>query len=155
MEMGLAGRPLPPVSMPYALPADALLGAMISGPPRYIVRLRRIEDGIQRLLGELEGAWRDLAARRARDPARFAREWTARVEQRDTAPLNRLIAAHNAWYPAEAGLPMSGRTGDFIPRAGQAVRLEPVTSAWLLARFPADLARALAATSARPERQAR
>ena len=146
---GLAGQPLSLPSMPFTLSSDAVISAMISGPPRHILRRRQIEDGVERLLHEARTRWLALAQRYARDPARFVRAWRGWVASADAESLNRLIEAHNTWYAVEARLPVDSRTGAYITPDGGDYHYAPVTPAWLLARFPADLASAVAANTPR------
>jgi hypothetical protein len=115
-----------------------------------MIRRRRIEQGIDDLLARAAAAWTDLARRHAGQPARFADAWRAWVASADTRTLNRLIDAHNRYFPAEANLPMSLHTGDYITFDGRDYRQAPIDDAWLLARFPADLDRALAREATTP-----
>jgi hypothetical protein len=107
-------------------------------------RLRRIDDETaehERALGE---AWRELAAERRGEPAGFRRGWTRVAARWNFAELNDLIARHNAYYPAEAKLPMDPRSGDFVPVLGHSYRREPLDRNWILERFPPDLVAAAA-----------
>jgi hypothetical protein len=47
---GRLGTPLEATSMPFTLPPDEISRAIVSGPPRYATRRRRIEVTIERLL---------------------------------------------------------------------------------------------------------
>ncbi len=138
-------------STPFTVSADQVANAIITGPRRYMIRLRRIELGVERLLAAARTAWLDLAEEHRGSPARFARAWQAWVRSVDVANLNALIEVHNEWYPVEANLPMDVRTGNYITRDGRDYREEVITPAWLLERFPADLGQAQAAAQAQAE----
>lgn len=143
---GRLGTALEIQSTPFRIAAEELAGAVVTGPRRYMVRLRRIEQGSERLLEDARAAWLALAARHAADPVRFARAWRAWVAEVDTTALNALIDAHNRYYPIEANLPMDIRTRDYVTYDGRDFRWSPVDAAWLLARHPADLAQAVASS---------
>jgi hypothetical protein len=53
--------------------------------------------------------------------------------------INALISNHNAYYPAEARLPMDPRSGDFVPVLGRSYRRERLDRRWILERFPPEL----------------
>lgn len=142
------GTPLNLPSMAFRVSAEQAANALITGPRRYMTRLRRIEIGVEQVLDRARTAWTKLAAHHAGSPSRFARAWQAWVRSADLATLNALIAAHNEWYPVEANLRIDIRTGDYITHDGRDYRHEPITPAWLLARFPPDLTQALAAGEA-------
>jgi hypothetical protein len=138
----LVGRPLPErrlgrVELDRYLPA-------LGGPLPHMQRLRRIDDETaehERALGE---AWRELAAGHRGDPAGFRRAWMRTARRWSFDELNDLIARHNAYYPAEAKLPMDPRSGDFVPVLGSSYRRDPLDRGWILERFPPELARAAA-----------
>jgi hypothetical protein len=116
---------------------------IIGGPPAWSRRLKRIETLTEAALAELELAWRTLAWNRRDDPARFAAEWRAHAERADFAAVNDLVARHNRYFPAEANLAMDVRTRDFIGIGGGDYRRRPLDAAWVLERFPPELAEAL------------
>ena len=64
------------------------------------------------------------------------RRWHAVAERWNFHAVNDLIEKHNRWYPIEARLPMSPRTGDFVLVGGKPYRMEPLDAAWVLGRFP-------------------
>jgi hypothetical protein len=107
----------------------------IAGPPAYVQRLRQIEQEIAEHHERLEVAWLELCRQTARTEERecrlreLARRWSFDA-------VNDLIDRHNRWYPVEARLAMSPRTGDFVPVGGKSYRLEPLDAEWVLARFP-------------------
>jgi hypothetical protein len=117
----------------------------LGGPLPYMTRLREIHELVEAHERDLEAAWRELAAAHRRDPARFARAWRARVARWDFYEVNDLIDRHNRWYPVEARLPMDPRRRDFVLVNGEPYWKRPLDADWALARFPADLAAALAA----------
>ncbi len=107
-------------------------------------RRRQIQDDQERAAAaELETAWHMLAERRRRDPARFADEWRRHADLFDWRPVNELIDRHNRHFPAEVNLPMDVRTRDYVAFNGTDYRLRALDSAWILERFPPDLAVAL------------
>ena len=105
--------------------------------PRYMERLREIEDELTMLRFRLK-AERDRLARECEgDRAAFARCWRETVEAWRFDDLNELIAFHNEWYPVEADLPLDPRTGDYVRVGGRDFRRPIVDAAWVLERFPA------------------
>ena len=116
----------------------------LGGPLPYMARLREIEAQTQGHERSLELAWRELAAVYEDDAARFAREWRWRAERRSFDEVNDLIDRHNRYYPAESRLPMDPRRRDFVLVNGEHYSKRPLDAAWVLARFPAELAAALA-----------
>ena len=99
--------------------------ASLGGPLPYMQRLRQIEALTREHLARLEEAY----AERGPDWRQIAARW-------DFGDVNDLIERHNRWYPVEARLAMSPRTGDFVPVGGRSYRLEPLGAAWVLAGFP-------------------
>jgi hypothetical protein len=138
-EEGLAGQ-IPSSLIETDQRARAII---IGGPPAWSRRLKRIETLTEAALAELEAAWRALARARRDDPARFASDWAAHAERFDFATVNDLIARHNRYFPAEANLAMNVRTRDFIGIGGGDYRRRPLDAAWVLERFPPELASAL------------
>lgn len=124
---------------------DARVRALATGgAPAWSRRLRRMDTLIDEALDDLEEAWRRLAQALRDQPARFAAEWRRHAARYDFAAVNELVRRHNLYFPAEARLPMDVRTGDFIGPGGGDYRRYPLDAAWVLERFPADLASALA-----------
>ena len=111
----------------FSLALDARVRAL-GGPPPYAVRRRRIEDLEAELLREMADA---LDA----DPcgARAALQALPSVAAR-LAHMNRLIAAHNVYYPIEANLPMDPRRGVLVERGEPWRPLPPLTFDALFAR---------------------
>jgi hypothetical protein len=139
----LVGRPLPERARLGRVDLDRYLPAL-GGPLPYMQRLRRIEDETAAHEGALAAAWRQVAAEHRGDPEGFRRRWTRVASRWSFDELNELIARHNAYYPAEARLPMDPRSGDFVPVLGGSYRREPLGRGWILDRFPPELARAAA-----------
>lgn len=110
---------------------------MADQPPAYIRRLRAIELEFGALLRRLESAYEALRAECGHDAEAFSRSWRARAHGPQLEPLNELIRAHNAWYPAEANLPMDPRLRDYVPIGGRSYRRIELTPEWVLEHFPA------------------
>lgn len=121
-------------------------GIAMGGAPAWAVRLKKIERLTDRILEELRGDWISLAEEHRSEPERFPLVWRHRLHQLDTSVVNELIRRHNRYFPAEANLPMSPRTGDYIGWGGHEWRCAPLTMAWAEEHFPADLVQALAAS---------
>lgn len=113
------------------------------GPLAYMVRLRRIEEGLSRHERDLRSAWRNLAVECRSSAEAFDRRWRELAKRRSFRRVNDLIAEHNRWYPAEARLRMDPRTGDFVSVDGRSYGRRPLEARWVLERFPPDLAAAL------------
>ena len=135
----LVGHPLPERPRLGRMELDRYLPAL-GGPLPYMQRLRRIDDGIAAHEEALTTAWRTLADEHRDDPAGFRRRWTRMAARWSFDEVNDLIARHNAYYPAEARLPMDPRSGDYVPVLGRSYRRRPLDETWILERFPADLA---------------
>ena len=130
----VAGTPLPRRLRNFS-PSVEAYALSLAGPPAYAQRLRLIEDEIDDHLARLQAAWDELCGE---VPAADERErrWGALADRWSFHAVNDLIERHNRWYPVEARLAMSPRTGDFLPVGGRSYRLEPLDPAWVLARFP-------------------
>jgi hypothetical protein len=95
----------------FTVTTEERVRAIVTGVPAYVRRKRRMED----LEGELVIDVARLEGRAAPDDdAPFDAEVLeldvqARVEQ-----LNRLVEAHNRYYPVEANLPTDVRTGVYL-----------------------------------------
>jgi hypothetical protein len=105
--------------------------------PRYMERLREIEQETAELTGRLERAHRALKRECAGDVQAFRRLWLDRVRSWRFDKLNDLIREHNEWYPVEASLPMDPRTRDYVRIRGRSYQREEVDQDWVLRRFPA------------------
>ena len=140
-SIDLRGKPLPIRTRLFRSTADAYLVAT-RGPLPYMLRLREIERLTDEHEARLRDRWHALAESCDGDQRAFEREWTETALGTSFDEVNDLIERHNRWYPAESRLPMDPRRGDYALVNGRDYRLEPLDAAWVLERFPADLARA-------------
>jgi hypothetical protein len=119
-----------------------LLGS--NNPPRWMERVREIDQALKRERRLLVAERRALRARYAHggDPGAFARAWRAFAARRgDSAEyreLNELIRAHNEWYPVERNLPVNPRTGEWVTAGGRSFLRPLVSAEWILRELPAD-----------------
>jgi len=146
LDLDLEGSPLKGKRLPVRLrnfrPAVDSYVASLGGPLPYMRRLREIEletEAHQRRLAE---AWHELADDCGGDAAAFERRWLATAGRWSFGAVNDLIERHNRWYPAEARLAMDPRSGDFVLVGGKPYTLRLLDAAWILDRFPPELARA-------------
>ncbi len=113
-----------------------------NNPPRWMERVREIDQALRRERRLLEADRRALRARHVRDPGGFARAWTAfaaqRGRSRDYRELNELIRAHNEWYPVERNLPVNPRTGEWVTVGGRSFLRPLVSAEWILRELPAE-----------------
>jgi hypothetical protein len=123
-------------SLTYADAVEAYLRG--NSVPRYMQRLRELENEYQALCRVLEHAYRELVEARGQDVKRFATEWTAEVEGWSFERVNSLVRQHNAWYPLEVDLPMDPRTRDYVPVHGRSYMRLELGPRWALEHFPAD-----------------
>jgi hypothetical protein len=137
----LAGRPLRRRWRNFVPEADSYV-ASLGGPLPYMQRLRAIHDETEEHTARLERRWRELADECGGDDAAFSRRWRRIAERWNFAAVNELIDRHNRWFPIEARLPMDPRSGDYALVGGEDYRRTPLDADWILARFPAALARA-------------
>jgi hypothetical protein len=124
----LAGAPLRQRLRNFRPDADAQLAAL-GGPLAWMRRLRAIESAIREHEEQLAAEYAEVES---------AAAWRALAEQWDFTEVNELIERHNRHYPAESRLPMNPRTGDFVLINGRPYTREPLDTAWILGRFPAD-----------------
>ncbi|MES1247882.1 MAG: hypothetical protein ABUS54_09450 [Actinomycetota bacterium] len=134
------GEPLRQRYRNFRPDADAAIRAL-GGPTIWMRRLRAIEDELERHEQQLDATWRELAVE-TDDPAEFADRWREIAARWNFSEYNHLIERHNANFPAEARLPMDPRTRDFVKINGKPYTREPLDAAWILERWPADLASA-------------
>jgi len=135
----VAGRPLRLRRSSFRVSADSYV-ASLGGPLPYMLRLREIERLTAAAEVELEARWSELAAECAGDPEAFGRRWRETASAFDFDAVNELVDRHNRWYPAEARLPMDVRRRDFVLLNGEPYTRSRLDAAWVLARFPAELA---------------
>jgi hypothetical protein len=107
--------------------------------PRYMQRLREIEQERRRQTQWLERAYRQLRERCAGDAEEFERRWRATATSWDFGRLNQLVREHNEWYPIERQLPMDPRTRDYVKIQGRSYRRDELGPEWVLDRFPPRL----------------
>jgi hypothetical protein len=113
--------------------------------PRYMQRLREIEQERRRHTAWLERAHRQLQEAYADDPEEFARRWTEKARNWRFDHVNELVRQHNEWYPIERQLPMDPRTRDYVKIRGRSYRRDELGPEWVLERFPPRLGDADAA----------
>ena len=105
--------------------------------PRFMSRLREIDDLlVEHRLG-LERAYRRLEEACGADDELFARRWRETAHTWPFHEVNGLVAEHNEYYPIERGLPVDPRTGDYVTISGRSYERESVGPDWVLERFPA------------------
>jgi hypothetical protein len=81
--------------------------AIAAGPPAWVLRRRRIEDLEEEILRDVAA----VAAKRGEWPTALTPAGERRLGE-----LNRLVEAHNRYYPIEADLPLDPRTGRTMDR---------------------------------------
>jgi len=126
------GRPLRHRLTLGPVELDRYLAGQLQGLA-YMRRLRAIEDEEARHLRELEHAWRALADE-VPDGTAFEHAWRELAVAWDFRRINDLIAKHNAYYPVEARVPMSPRTGGYT----KSWQRGDYSAEWILERFPAS-----------------
>jgi hypothetical protein len=104
--------------------------------PRFMQRLREIEDELISHRAALERAYWELRESCAGDAELFAHRWRELAHGWRFDDLNELIAEHNEYYPIERNLPIDPRTGDYVTIVGRSYRREPLGPDWILERFP-------------------
>jgi hypothetical protein len=103
--------------------------------PRFIERLREIEDHLAHHRFALERAHRELRGS-CEDPELFARRWREIAGAWRFDEVNELIRQHNEYYPIERDLPIDLRTGDYVALVGRPYRRDEIGPEWVLERFP-------------------
>ncbi len=104
--------------------------------PRFIERLREIEDELAEQQVALRRAYRELGERCGGDRDLFERRWRATASRWRFDHVNELIGQHNEYYPIERNLPLDPRTGDYLMVAGRTYRRKPVGPGWIFERLP-------------------
>jgi len=105
--------------------------------PRFMQRLRQIEDELISQRAALARAYVDLQKECAGDAEVFAGRWRELAKRWRFDDLNELIGQHNEYYPIERDLPIDPRTGEYVTVAGRSYRRELLDADWILERFPA------------------
>ena len=134
-EEAVEGRPLSRRARQTKRTVESYLAAGVM--PRYMQRLREIEDSMAVHRRRLRGAYERLLEECGNDRERFAHRWRAVAEGWRFDELNDLIREHNEWYPVESGLPLDPRTRDYVRMRGRSYRRPELGPQWVLDRFPA------------------
>jgi len=134
-EDAVAGKPLPRRARQTKRTVESYLAAGVV--PRYMQRLREIEDATRLHRRRLRAAYERLREECGDDRVRFARRWHALARRWRFDELNELIREHNEWYPVESGLPLDPRTRDYVRLRGRSYRRAELGPEWVLDRFPA------------------
>ena len=131
-----AGKPLSRRARQTKRSVESYLRAGVM--PRYMERLREIDNGTQRQRRLLARAYRLLADEVDGDADEFARRWRAyaRAQAWRFEDLNQLIREHNEWYPVERNLPLDPRTRDYVKLAGRSYRRTELGIDWVIEQFP-------------------
>src|SRR3954454_20786354 len=104
--------------------------------PRFMQRLREIEDVTISHRDRLERAYEECREACEGDPDLSAERWRELAQAWSFDGLNELIAQHNEYYPVERNLPVDPRTGDYVTIVGRSYPREPLGPDWVLERFP-------------------
>jgi hypothetical protein len=81
--------------------------ALVTGPPAYVLRRKRMEDIEASIL-------RSIRSHEAKTGARLSFDSPPVEIRRSLALLHQLIRSHNAYYPIEASLPIDSVTGALL-----------------------------------------
>ena len=133
-EDAVEGRPLSRRARQTKRTVESYLAAGVL--PRYMQRLRDIDDGMRLHRRRLHAAYERLREECGDDRERFARRWHAIARRWRFDELNELIREHNEWYPIESGLPLDPRTRDYVRMRGRSYRRAALGPEWVLDRFP-------------------
>jgi hypothetical protein len=133
-EEAVEGSPLSRRARQTKRSVESYLAAGVM--PRYMQRLRDIDDGIAMHTRRLRAAYERLREECAVDHARFEVRWRAVAHRWRFDELNDLIREHNEWYPIESGLPLDPRTRDYVRMRGRSYRRSELGPEWVLDRFP-------------------
>jgi hypothetical protein len=134
-EDAVEGRPLSRRARQTKRSVESYLAAGVL--PRYMQRLRDIEDEMAMHVRRLRASYERVAEECGEDRERFARRWQAVAHRWRFDELNDLIRDHNEWYPVESGLPLDPRTRDYVRMRGRSYRRAELGPQWVLDRFPA------------------
>ena len=106
--------------------------------PRFIERLRHIEDETMRQRMRVKRSYDWMRRRYHDDPDGFRTAWERVARNWNFDALNEVIAQHNEWYPVERRLPLNPRTGDYLTVGGRDWRRKPLDARWILEQFPSN-----------------
>jgi hypothetical protein len=134
-EDAVGGRPLSRRARQTKRSVESYLAAGVM--PRYMQRLREIEDGVAMHARRLRVVYERLRQECGEDRQRFERRWRAVAHRWRFDDLNNLIREHNEWYPIESRLPLDPRTRDYVRMRGRSYRRPELGPEWVLDRFPA------------------
>ena len=134
-EESVEGKPLSRRARQTKRSVESYLAAGVL--PRYMQRLRDIEDATRAHRRRLGAAYERLREECGEDRSRFVRKWHALARAWRFDELNELIREHNEWYPIESGLPLDPRTRDYVRLRGHSYRRDELGPDWVLDRFPA------------------
>jgi hypothetical protein len=136
-EEGGYGKPLSRRQRQTRRTLEAYLRAGVV--PRYMQRLREIEQERRRQTAWIERAYGQARERSGGDAEAFRRRWTDVARRWSFDRHNQLVREHNEWYPIERQLPMDPRTRDYVLVRGRSYRRDELGPEWVLERFPARL----------------
>ncbi|MBX3186327.1 MAG: hypothetical protein KF819_04895 [Labilithrix sp.] len=96
----------------FLISTEERIRALTIGVPAYAARKRHIEDLVDRFVATLVEAHDVLVAKGALVEIEAA--LLARARAFDRKKLDRLVDAHNRYYPIEANLSIDRATGDYL-----------------------------------------
>jgi hypothetical protein len=99
----------------FSLDASARVKAIVAGPPAYLRRLRAIEDAEESIVCSLMELCVEAISAGLAPQAHAIRGAPVEALER----LRGLIAKHNRFYPIEANLALSPRTGELLGKDGE------------------------------------
>ncbi len=106
--------------------------------PRFIERLREIEDDKVEHGVRLGRAYARVRRTHGADPLAFEQRWRTLASEWRFDGVNELIRQHNEYYPIERNLPVDPRTGEYLTVNGRPYWREPLGPEWILELFPAS-----------------
>jgi hypothetical protein len=124
----------------FLLSTEERIRALTIGVPACIARKRHIEDledGFVRALVAVHDA---LAAKGVSGAEEIAAAMLARARTFDRKKLDRLVDAHNRYYPIEANLPIDHATGEYLIAGRRWVPEAPSTPERFVERAQAVIA---------------
>lgn len=148
-----ASRPGLSAMIPMRLIPDEkrFAGMAMGGAPAWAIRLKKIETLTDTLISHLYDRWVTLAYEHRHQPQLFVGAWRDHLNELELDVVNELIRRHNRYFPVEANLPMSPRTGDYVAWGGRDWRCSPLSPEWAEQEFPADFDAAIVAYHASPQ----